>query len=557
MADVVAQSSQATQAGEVGLTEQIRLIAALRWRILRNHLRRKNNWLDLIGIIAAAFWSGVVILGLAIAFGFGAYTSLSTGHMVWITLLFFAIFVFWQLFPLFVAGFGVTFQFRALLRFPLSLTAFYLIALAYGLVDFAAIASMCWLLAMVIGAGLARPEILPAIILIAALSIVMSVTLERLIGSWFERLLARRLTRELTFGLVILISVSAQFIKPLMDHYQHGAPQTLWHVLPYLSAFPPGLAARAIIAAMNHQTGSILMSAAGLCLYIVLFSVLLWQRFRAQYRGEELSESAAPAIAVRAVSRTDAGADIRFISPPVVAVLQKEFRYLVRNSFILISLLMPPFLVLLFSSRFSGISPVLRQHNVSSDLFFPGMMGYLLLMLMMPVYNCFAYEGPGIQTYFTAPVRFRDVFVAKNLMHVGILTFETSIAVALLAWRIGLPSLPVLIATLIAVVFAAAGQFSLANWASLSFPRKLEFGSMRGQRGSGVAIWIGFASQLVLGAVCSVVLWMGRWTGNPWLPAEAFALLAVAALGGYFASLDALTVLADKKRENLIEVLCR
>ena len=39
--------------------------------------------------------------------------------------------------------------------------------------------------------------------------------------------------------------------------------------------------------------------------------------------------------------------------------------------------------------------------------------------------------------------------------------------------------------------------------------------------------------------------------------AEAFALLAVAAVGGYFASLDALSRVAEQKKEVLIEALCR
>jgi len=54
-----------------------------------------------------------------------------------------------------------------------------------------------------------------------------------------------------------------------------------------------------------------------------------------------------------------------------------------------------------------------------------------------------------------------------------------------------------------------------------------------------------------------VILFTGNWTGNPWLPADAFVLLAAAAVGGYFASLDALTHLAEKKKEALIEALCR
>jgi ABC-2 type transport system permease protein len=545
-------------AGTLGIGEQIGLVAGLRWRILRNYLRRKNTRLDLIGMIWAGIFAGIVVLALSFAFYWGAYSFLSGGHSAWMALLFWAIFLFWQVFPIFLAGFGATFEFRTLLRFPLSLGAFYLIGLAYGFADFAALASVCWLLAMTLGAAVANPGVLPAMLFIVALFLLMNVTLERLLGSWLERLLARRRTRELIFGLFILLSVSAQFIRPLVDRYEHGAPPAVLRFLPYLSLFPPALAGRAITAAAGHQLGGVLQGVAGLVVYVLFLSALLWQRFATQYRGEELSEAAAPArAAARTISRGQASSDVLdLLSPQVAAVLRKDFRYLTRNGFVLVSLVMPPLLVLLFSSQFGGKHPWIPG-GVSPDLFFPGMTGYLLLMLMMPAYNCFAYEGRGIQTYFTAPLRFRDVFLGKNLVHASVLAVEMLVSVTILAMRIGLPSPPALLATLAAVIFAVAGQFSVANWASLSFPRKLEFGSMRGQRNSGVAVWVGFGVQILLGGICSLILFMGRWTRSPWLPAEAFAGLAAAALAGYFASLDPLTQLAEKKKELLIEALCK
>lgn len=546
-------------AGKLGIGEQILVVAGLRWRIVRNQLRKKNTRLDLIGMIFAAFWGAILVVGLSVAFYAGAYAALSTGHTEWITLLFWGIFLFWQVFPIFIAGFGVNFEFRRLLRFPLSLSAFYLIALAYGFADFAALASVCWLLAMTVGAAVANPAVLPGMLSVVVLFLAMNLTLERLLGSWLERLLTRRLTRELIFGLFILLSVSAQLIKPLLDRYEHGAPPAVLRFLPYLSLFPPTLAGHAIASAADNRWSGVLPGVAGLAVYALISSALLWQRLAAQYRGEELGESAVPArAAVRAASKRDEKADaIGLLSPQVAAVLRKDFCYLTRNAFVLLSLLMPPVLVLILSSQFGGKHPFAMDRGVSPELLFPGMMAYLMLMLMMPAYNCFAYEGRGIQTYFTAPLRFREVFLAKNLAHAIVFTFEIVLSMAVLSWRLGLPSPPVLAATLAALVFAVSGQFSIANWASLCFPRKLEFGSMRGQRNSGVAIWVGFGVQIVLTGICSFILLMGRWTNSPWLPAEAFAGLAAAALAGYFASLDALTQLAEKKKEVLIEALCR
>jgi ABC-2 type transport system permease protein len=546
-------------ASQLGVGRQIRLIAELRFRILRNHLRRKNSKLDLLGLIWAAIFSSIMVFGLSFAFCWGAYISVSTGRLGWLLLFFWSIFLFWQVFPHFVAGFGATFEFRTLLRFPLSLTAFYLVGLAYGLADFAAVASICWLLAIAVGAGFANPSLLLPVLLVLVLFVLMSTTIERLVGSWLERLLARRRTREAFLGLFILLSVSVQFIRPQITRYASGSTSSLLRFLPYLSPLPPSLASGALVAAAGGHGAGFLGNAAGLLAYLALFSGLLWSRFAAQYRGEEWSETAAPArVTARTNSKKDASSDtLTLFSPQVAAVLRKEFRYLSRNGFVLISLLMPPILVLLFTSQFGGEHPSVTHRGVSPDMFFPGMMGYLILMLMTPAYNCFAYEGRGIQTYFTAPLRLSDVLLGKNLMHAAVLMFEMALSMTMLALRIGLPSTPVFIATIAAVVFAVAGQFAIADWVSLSFPRKLEFGSLRGQRSSGVSIWVAFGVQILLAGICSLILLAGKWFNSPWLPAEAFIALAAASVGGYFAALDGLNGVAEKKKEVLIETLCR
>jgi len=155
----------------LGVFDQIRLVAELRWRILRNLVRKKNSRLDLIGLVFAAIFSSVVVIGLCFAFWWGAYFSISTGHYGWLLLLFWGIFFFWQAFPLFVAGFGAPFEFRTLLRFPLSLSAFYIIGLAYGLADFAAVSGVCWLLSLVAGAATAKLSLLAPVLLVVLLFI--------------------------------------------------------------------------------------------------------------------------------------------------------------------------------------------------------------------------------------------------------------------------------------------------------------------------------------------------------------------------------------------------
>src|SRR5215467_6742591 len=505
----------------------------------------------MIGLISAGIFAAILVVGLSFGCAVSAYAILSGSQPGWITLLFWGIFVFWQFFPFFAAGFGVTFQFRSLLRFPMSRTAFYLLSLAYGLADFSALASVCWLISMTVGATLAKPGVLSSMLVVVVLFILLNVTLERLVGSWLERLLSRRRTRELFFALFILAMVSLNLINPIVNRYGALLRPLGSRIILYFSWFPPSLAGRAIAAAAQAHFGGIVLGSAGLFLYGAVLSILLWRRCAGQYRGEELSETAAPApvrVAYAAVKPEDTTDHLSALSPQVAAVVRKEFRYLTRNSFSFFTLIVPPMMVLVFSSMFSGKHPT-SEHPVSPELLFPGIMAYLVLILMGPAYNCFAFEGRGIQAYFMAPLRFREVLLGKNLMLLSLLAVEMGLSLVMLSWRLGFPSLPVFVATVAAIIFAVVGQLTLANWSSLNFPRKLEFGQMRGQRQSGMAVLIAFAAQIVMGGISAVILFSGRWTGNRWLPTEAFALLAAAAVGGYFASLDGLSRVAEEKKE--------
>ena len=80
---------------------------------------------------------------------------------------------------------------------------------------------------------------------------------------------------------------------------------------------------------------------------------------------------------------------------------------------------------------------------------------------------------------------------------------------------------------------------------------------MKGQRNSGVAVWTAFGVQILVGGIATIVLLAGRWFDSPWLPVGLFLGLTAATLGGYVASLSSLDELAERKRELLIETLCR
>jgi hypothetical protein len=541
----------------VGILRQIILIAGLRWRMLHNYLRARQNRLDLIGLIVLGVVTGAFVAGVCFALFAGAYDFVSSGRITWLSLPFWAIFLWWQLVPVMVAGFGAALEFRTLLRFPLSFAAFYIIGLAYGLTDFTGAAAVCWIIAVICGAAVASLALLPALLLMAVLYIAFNLTLERLLGSWMERLLAGRRARELFVGGFILLMVSLQLVGPLLNRYGNSAEPWLVRALPYISYFPASLVGKGVGAAAAGNYSAFALAVVAIACYPAFFGALLWMRFAAQYRGEELNETAEPTKIVRNSARTEAGADgLGLLSPQVAAVIRKEVRYLLRNGFAAVLLFLPPILVFGLISQ-SSLLRLMGSKGVSPEMFFPGLVAYIILILMAPAYNSFAYENAGVQTYFTAPLRFRDVFLGKNFVQVCLIVTELTLCIAAFCYRVGLPPAPIFFATLAAVAFTVIGQLSIANWSSLSFPRKLTFGQIQGQRQSKMAVLVAFAAQILLFGISSLVLGLGRWTGDRWLPAEAFTLLAAAAIGGYAASLDALTSYAEKKKEKLIEALCR
>jgi len=69
----------------------------------------------------------------------------------------------------------------------------------------------------------------------------------------------------------------------------------------------------------------------------------------------------------------------------------------------------------------------------------------------------------------------------------------------MLAWRVGLPSAHMLVATCAAIIFTIVGQLTVANCPP-SPSAQNGICQMRGQRQSGMAVLVAFASQILMAA---------------------------------------------------------
>lgn len=551
-------------AADFGIGRQIGLIAGLRWRLFLNSARTSQAKFELAAKILLALLSSLFVLGGSFALGMGAYFAVLKRPEL-LALLFWIVFVVWQLLSMLVGAISVEFDFRNLLRFPLRFPAFYLVSLAYGLFDFAAVMALVWLAAMGVGIGLARPELLPWTLLILTAFAALNLLLNRTVFSWLERLLAQRGTREKFFIIFIAAMLSLQFVGIAAERWGKQAIPYLQPLKPLLQALPPGLAGlglETVARATPQESGFTGAATAAVCLagYAAVFGLLLRRRLLSQYRGEELGESELPQTVEKASLSSSSIFSISsftaFLPGPVAAMVEKELRYMVRNGPLLMTLVIPPVMVLFFSMTWNNPRATPGFLKRSPDMMFPSSVGYALLVLAPFALNSFAYDSRGIQLLLAAPVRFREVLLGKNLALGGTIFAEGLAIWGLVALLREPPRLATVAATLCMLLFAIFLNLTVGNVLSLKAPRAFDFGNFR-QKQSPITVLAVLGIQLFLVIISVGVFLAGRWLESMWMAAGIFLVLAVATLPVYSAVLDYCSGLALRRRETLTAELCK
>jgi ABC-2 type transport system permease protein len=235
----------------------------------------------------------------------------------------------------------------------------------------------------------------------------------------------------------------------------------------------------------------------------------------------------------------------------VAACLRKEWVYIRGNGGMLVNLLTPLIFVIIFSRG------ILAHHP---SYLLSGAIGYALMGPLATLYNIFGADGAGLQLYLLAPIRMRDVILAKNIAGLALLLVE-----ATLAWCVVL--------LLTGVHVAAATQISAALWLvfviglnlafgtlrSIQAPRKIVPGQTRAMRtpaaNKTTALMV---LAIVMGSILlevPVTLLCNHF-GNPWLAVWIFAPLAAAAVGAYAWLLRITDQLVLTHRDLFAEELC-
>jgi ABC-2 type transport system permease protein len=539
---------------------QLSAIASLRWRMFVNGLRTRRGKMELL--------SRIIIASVFAIFGFGGFATIiglswywvSQGQPEGLAYPMWAVFFFWQFFPLMATAFANNPDSSELLRFPLTYRAYFLVRLAYGYCDPASALGTSGLLGVLIGVTAARPTLFPWTLLVLILFALFNLVLMQMIFAWVERWLAQRRTREIFGVLFILFMLSFQLIGPMAERFSKGSHPEIsrdFQIVEKVQAvLPPGLATGAITEVFRGhfwEGSARLLAVAGVTMILAL---ILHIRIRAQFLGENLSETSARPR-VKQLQPLQVGWQLPGFSQSVAAVFEKEMRYLSRSGPMLLTLIMPIFMLLIF--RFGAMSALSHSKSFTRtpDMALPGAAAYSLLVLTNLVYNSFGGDGGGLQFFYASPVHFRDIVLGKNLTHAAVLLFNAAFAWIAVSYLYGAPHLAVTIATIAGLLFAAPLNFAAGNLLSLYSPRKRDFSTFGRQNVSQTTVLASFGMQIVIVVAGVAVFMIANLYQNLWIATLLFLALAGISIALYVVVLRRMDGIAIERRETLLAELCR
>jgi ABC-2 type transport system permease protein len=541
--------------------ELLSALATARWQMFTHSLRSVRGKLELLSRVLVGFFFAMLAIGGAIGQGITAWYFVTHNHTEWLAFLLWPVLLFWQGFPVMASAFSENPESSYLLRFPLSYHSYFLVRIFYALLDPANFVGGFWLLGITLGVGIAAPYLLLWAALVLLTFGLFNVLLTQMIFVWVEKWLMQRRTREILGVFFFLVMMSFQFIGPFMRRYGRTSKAALTGSFSRVSAsqqlFPPGAAAHAI-ARMGGASSLVAVAFyIFLTAYVVLVFCLLSVRYRAQYRGENLSETEARKKSSVANKTARLGWGLPGLPETIAATFEKEIRYLGRSGPLLFSLAVPLIMAVFFRVQITshGSGSFLARSPIWA---FPAGTAYTLLLLTNLSYNSFGGDtNGGVQFFFAAPVRLRQVLIAKNLAHTFVFVVDVAlvwVAVWLLYQR---PLLYVTLLTLAAALLVLPFDFSLANILSIYSPKKSNPGRFGQQRAAQVTVLASFGLRAILLGFIALVVWTCRLYGNLWLAGPIFIVLSIASFAVYVALLGYSERLAFDRREVMIAELGR
>jgi ABC-2 type transport system permease protein len=551
---------------DINVSDQYRAVAQMRWRMFLNSLRTRRGSFELGARVVMQLFFALIGLGIGLGLGFAAWQMATHSSLRMLAVLLWPVLIAWQIIPVTIASFQENADLSILLRFPVGFESYAAFYILFGLFDIGTLVGGIALFGVWIGASAAQPQLFFWITLAVALFGAFNILLTRMIFSWLDRWLAQRKTREILGGVFLFLVLGLQLLNPALHQHRHGNEVTREAVIRTIhtadrvqSFLPPGLAANAIA---NAHAGKPLRAAAQI-LFVALFAAaagtLLGIRLHAEYRGENLGEApsqtakiARPATQRHLLElRTPVALTRSTGSGPIAAVVEKEFRYLMRSGIMLYGFLAPLFIVLIFSGSSRG------AHGFGGQYALPIGVAYSFLGLTRFIYNNLGGEGAGIQLYFLSPTPFRKVMLAKNLVHTSIFIVELALVCVIVAVRAGMPTPQIIAVTCCWLVFAVPAQLGIGNLLSITMAYRMNMTRMSREQGAPGNSLLSLLAQLIIFLIGAAVYLSLARTGHANLGAPALLLLAVGSVLFWLRTLANSGSMAEARREDLITTVYR
>jgi ABC-2 type transport system permease protein len=575
---------------DIPATTQLLAIAWLRWRMFANGFRRQAASGKTAGFILSillrmflwpilAFW----VIGPAAGAGFLAWRAIAHHHPERLIPLLAGIAILWQFISVNGASMAATlstFDPASLLRFPLRFPRYLVLRLLLGLLTPSTMVGCLALFAAALGIAIADSSLAPAAFFVLAIYAALNIFFSRMIAVWLERWLATRRAREIFGVLMAILIIAIQYFNFGRVKFRRptGHPSTSpnnWLLTflngthHFLNWLPPAFAANSIILAAHPFARMPALAAqfAALLAWTALFLAAFAFRLHKQFLGEYISEGAPRNAAVIAAPRTHprpptpapagvfdqqlATNNQQLLSPSVAACLRKEWVYLRGNSNQIIAMLTPLVFVFLFAKG------MLARHP---SYLLTGAIGYSMLGLLAALYNIFGADGAGVQLYLLAPVRLRDVILAKNIASLALLGAEAVLAWCVVAAVATVPiPLSTQISTFLWVIFMLFANLTLGTLRSIQAPRKITLAQARRMRSptagktSGLLVLAILFGSILLQVPVTLIC---RHFHNPWLAVVIFAPLAAVAVAAYALLLANADRLILTHRDTFAQELC-
>ena len=567
---------------------QFAAIAWLRWRIMMNSYRRKGGAGEMVGMLLLSVLFLGMVLGFVVGAGFAAYFFALKGHLPWIAGLLWGIFLLCQLLNIQLGQPTTTFDPTQLIRFPLGVDTYVGIRLFFGLLTPANVAGTLTSLAVAVGIGLAAPGLWVYALVAMAVFAATNVLFSRMIFAWVDRWLSTRRAREVFTAIIFAASLGIQWanftFNPAYNHnhktHAYAVSQQKFGVVgqlivkvePWLRPLPPELASASLVQAKVGAVAGFAGYTTAAALWGGLFLLVFALRMRTEFRGENLSDAASAvaqkkvAVKVARVSSGAAVTPIRTVATGasefavagrarvwgvVEAVLGKEILYVRRNTGILYGLVMPIFLVLIFASKFA------TRSSAGSVWVFPAAVAYTLLAICPLSYNSLGMETTGAQLYFMAPVRMRDILLAKNLLGSLMALVEIVLIFGIISYVAGVPSLQTAVAAVLWAVGTLAVNMIFGNQRSIASPKKMDLQKMMRRQASQVSALISLGVMMVSSGLAAGIFFLCFWLHAMWALVPIFAVFAAVGVGFYLRSLKTIDRFALDHREELLLELCK